>query len=231
MRAASKVLGKTSQVLDIHDGELLPTLENRRTLTRLIREWKADLVILTGPNDYHPDHRYVGVLVQDSAFMVTVPFFCPDTPYLAGQSGVPLYYDSFLRPNPFRARHVVSIDSVIEELDALLRLESQFVEGGANTARSLSQTPAQRGPAPQVAGEVRPPLRRDRRRRPRQARRIYGPSRARRSAMRRRSRSANTAGSHAGRPAAIVPVPAAEEVGLLESKATTTPRGSVHDAA
>ena len=51
----------------------MPTLENRRTMTRLIRTWNADLVIAHRPNDYHPDHRYVGVLAQDSAFMVTVP--------------------------------------------------------------------------------------------------------------------------------------------------------------
>ena len=74
----AKRLGVESQVLDIHDGELLPTLENRRTITRLIREWNADIVIAHRPWDYHPDHRYVGVLVQDAAFMVTVPFFCPD---------------------------------------------------------------------------------------------------------------------------------------------------------
>ena len=82
VQAAGKILGTTTEVLDIHDGELVPTLENRRTITRLIRDWKADIVIAHRPNDYHPDHRYVGVLVQDSAYMVTVPFFCPDTPYL-----------------------------------------------------------------------------------------------------------------------------------------------------
>src|SRR5512147_854300 len=42
-KAADKVLGVTSQVLDIHDGELEPNLENRRTITRLIRDWKADI--------------------------------------------------------------------------------------------------------------------------------------------------------------------------------------------
>src|SRR5512143_2178358 len=41
---ADKILGATCEVLDIHDGELEPTLENRRKITRLIREWKADLV-------------------------------------------------------------------------------------------------------------------------------------------------------------------------------------------
>jgi len=38
VHAAAKVLGTTAQVLDIHDGELLPSLENRRTITRLIRQ-------------------------------------------------------------------------------------------------------------------------------------------------------------------------------------------------
>src|SRR5437660_6889169 len=73
VQRAAKILGIHTQVLDIHDGELMPTLDNRRTLTRLIREWKADIVLAHRPNDYHPDHRYTGILVQDAAFMVTVP--------------------------------------------------------------------------------------------------------------------------------------------------------------
>src|SRR5688572_19478986 len=77
---AHQMLGIQGVVLDNHDGELEPTLENRRTLTRLIRAWNADLVLGPRTNDYHPDHRYTGVLVQDAAFMVTVPFFCPDVP-------------------------------------------------------------------------------------------------------------------------------------------------------
>ena len=80
--ACSKILGTTSKVLDIHDGELEPTLENRKKIIRVIRDWKADVVISHRPWDYHPDHRYVGVLVQDAAYMVTVPFICPDTPIL-----------------------------------------------------------------------------------------------------------------------------------------------------
>src|SRR5436190_21773311 len=55
---AGRSLGNAVEVLDIHDGELLPTLENRRTITRLIREWKADIVMSHRPNDYHADHRY-----------------------------------------------------------------------------------------------------------------------------------------------------------------------------
>jgi len=45
VEAVAEILGNTVQVLDIHDGELEPTLENRRIITRLIREWKADIVM------------------------------------------------------------------------------------------------------------------------------------------------------------------------------------------
>lgn len=125
-------LGVTSQVLDIHDGELLPTLENRQTITRLIRTWNADVVIAHRPWDYHPDHRYVGVLVQDAAYMVSVPFFCPDTAPLK-KNPVFLYSsDRFQKPYPFEADIAVSLDDVFEKkVDALLALESQTFEGGA----------------------------------------------------------------------------------------------------
>lgn len=135
---AARLLGIESQVLDNHDGELLPTLENRRALTRLIREWKADIVLAPRPNDYHPDHRYTGILVQDSAYMVTVPFFCPDVPHLK-KNPVFLYYsDRFKKPSPFEPDIVVAIDAVIErKLDAIAAMESQFYEGGVEGSESL----------------------------------------------------------------------------------------------
>ncbi|MCX7887005.1 MAG: PIG-L family deacetylase [Verrucomicrobiae bacterium] len=135
---AHKLLGITTEVLDIHDGELMPTLENRRTIVRLIREWNADIVMSHRPWDYHPDHRYTAILVQDAAFMVTVPFFCPDVPALK-RNPVFLYYtDRFQKPYPSKADIVVDIDSVIEKkLDALAFMESQFLEGGCLGDESL----------------------------------------------------------------------------------------------
>ncbi len=46
---------------------------SREQIIRQIRQWKADLVLAPRPNDYHPDHRYTGVLVQDAAYMVVGP--------------------------------------------------------------------------------------------------------------------------------------------------------------
>ncbi len=129
----ARILGISTQVLDIHDGEIEPTLENRRTITRLIREWKADIVLGHRPNDYHPDHRAVGQLIQDASYMVTVPFFCPDTPHLERNPVFLSYEDNFTRPNPFRADITVSIDDVMDKkLAAVEALPSQFYEGGAN---------------------------------------------------------------------------------------------------
>ncbi len=135
---ADASLGVTSRVLDNHDGEIMPTLENRRKVVRLIREWKADVVLAPRPNDYHPDHRYSAILVQDAAYMVTVPFFVPEVPYLE-KNPVFLYYtDRFQRPNPSRADVAVGIDGVLDrKLEALDGMTSQFFEGGANGNPSL----------------------------------------------------------------------------------------------
>src|SRR5262245_15384807 len=138
VQRADQLLGVQTRILDIHDGELEPTLEHRRTITRLIREWNADLVLSHRPNDYHPDPRYTGILVQDAAYMVTVPFFCPDVPYLDNNPAFFYYSDRFERPNPFKADLVVDIDDVIEKkLNAVDALESQFFEGGANGSAKL----------------------------------------------------------------------------------------------
>jgi len=143
VKKCAQILGIDTEVLDIHDGELLPTLENRRTITRLIREWKADAVIAPRPNDYHPDHRYTGILVQDAAFMVIVPSFCPDVPALR-KNPVFLYTeDDFQKPNPFVPDVVVPIDPVIDQKVACVdALASQFYEWNPWLFDYLSQVPS-----------------------------------------------------------------------------------------
>jgi len=135
-------LGIEYEVLDNHDGELTPRLEVRSQIIRRIREWKADVVLSPRPNDYHPDHRYTGVLVQDASYMVTVPNLLTDTPSVRKNPLFLYYADRFQRPQPFRPDIVVSIDDVIEKkylaLDAHV---SQFYEWLAWHAGVLDQVP------------------------------------------------------------------------------------------
>ena len=114
-RESARRLGIEYEVLNNHDGELLPTLEVRKQVIRAIRQWNADIVLAPRPNDYHPDHRYTGVLVQDAAYMVVVPHMVPEVPALR-KNPVFLYYeDGFQRPNPFRPDIAVAIDDVIDK--------------------------------------------------------------------------------------------------------------------
>ncbi len=128
-REAGRRIGVDYVVLDNHDGELLPTLEVRQQIIRQMREWKADLVISHRPNDYHPDHRYTGMLVQDAAYMVTVPNVCPDTPALRKNPVFMYFQDGFQKPNPFQPDVAVAIDDVIgKKLEMMDAHVSQFYE-------------------------------------------------------------------------------------------------------
>ena len=127
--AAGHVLGIEYIVLDNHDGELMPTLENRRQIIRLIREHRPHLVLGPRPNDYHPDHRYTAVLVQDAAYMVTVPNAVAFAEHLAHNT-VRMYTSGrFQKRYPFTPDVVVDIDDVIEKkIEVLSCHVSQFFE-------------------------------------------------------------------------------------------------------
>jgi LmbE family N-acetylglucosaminyl deacetylase len=117
------------EVFDNHDGELTPNLEVRRQVIRAIRRWRADIVIAPRPNDYHPDHRYTGVLVQDAAYMVVVPNVTPDVHALADNPVFLYYQDGFQKPSPFRPDVAVALDDVWEQkVHALDAHVSQFYE-------------------------------------------------------------------------------------------------------
>jgi len=140
---AGKRFGVKYVVLDNHDGELMPTLDIRLNIIRLIRQWNADVVIGPRPNDYHPDHRNTAILLQDAAYMVIVPNVAPDTPPLK-KNPVFLYTeDGFQKPTPFQPDIAVDITSVFDQkIYAMAAHESQFFEWLPWTSGKLDQVPA-----------------------------------------------------------------------------------------
>ena len=117
---AGRRIGIEYETLDNHDGQLVPSVDVREQVIRKIRQWNADVVLAPRPNDYHPDHRYTGVLVQDAAYLVVVPNITPDTPPLKKNPLFVYFQDGFERPNPFRPDIAVSIDDVAEKKLAML---------------------------------------------------------------------------------------------------------------
>lgn len=121
-KEAGRRFGVEYDVLDNHDGQLEPTLAVRYQVIKKIREWNADIVFAPRPNDYHPDHRYTGVLVQDAAFMVTVPNIVPGAPALKKNPVFVYFQDRFQKPMPFRPDISIDItpsyDQKVHALDA-----------------------------------------------------------------------------------------------------------------
>lgn len=128
-KEAGKRFGVEYVVLDNHDGELIPSLAVRHQIIREIRNWQADVVIAPRPNDYHPDHRYTAVLVQDAAYMVSVPNVVPDTPPLRKNPVFLYFQDNFQRPNPFRPDIAIDISGVFDKkIQAIAAHQSQMFE-------------------------------------------------------------------------------------------------------
>jgi LmbE family N-acetylglucosaminyl deacetylase len=141
-REAGRRLGIEYETLDNHDGELVPSLDVRHQVIRKIRQWKADIVMSPRSCDYHPDHRYTGILVQDAAYMVVVPNVCPDTPALRKNPVFLYFQDGFQRPNPFRPDIAVAIDDVIDKKFAATDAhESQMYEWLPWVAGRFDQVP------------------------------------------------------------------------------------------
>ena len=139
----ARIFGIENDVVDIHDGELTPSLENRKLMSRLIRQWQADIVLGHRPYDYHPDHRYTGVLMDDSAVVVAAPFFVPDTPPTL-RNPIFLYYsDDFQDPKPFTPTIVVGIDQTADKKwGCISAMPSQFGDKDSWQARTQPNIPS-----------------------------------------------------------------------------------------
>jgi N-acetylglucosamine malate deacetylase 1 len=142
VKECARILGIETEVLDIHDGELMPTLENRRTVARLIRDWQADIVMGHRPYDYHADHRYTGVLLDDAAVVVVAPFFVPDTKPTPRNPLFFYYSDGFEHPARFVPTMVVDIDAVVDKKwQCISAMPSQFGDKDSWQARTRPDVP------------------------------------------------------------------------------------------
>jgi LmbE family N-acetylglucosaminyl deacetylase len=143
VEACHAKLGVATDVLDIHDGELMPDLETRKKVANLIRDWQADIVLSHRPWDYHPDHRAVGKLAEDAAVVVAAPFFAPFTPPTKRNPIFLFYSDPFLKPYPFDPIIAVGFDEVAQKKwDCIGDLPSQFADADSWQARYRANVPA-----------------------------------------------------------------------------------------
>ncbi len=129
-------------IFNVHDGELMPTLEVRRELIGVIRKFAPDIIFSHPMMDYHPDHRYTSQIVMDTAYMLGVPAANPDVPAIRKR---PIYawYGSTRKPEIVDAFTVtVDIDEVwdrkVQIMDAHI---SQMYEWLPYDSGILGQVP------------------------------------------------------------------------------------------
>jgi LmbE family N-acetylglucosaminyl deacetylase len=140
--AAGRVLGAAYETWDHPDGQLMPTLDLRYQVIREIRTFAPDLVLTHRSNDYHPDHRAVGQVVQDASFLVTVPHVVPEVPALRRDPVVASMVDLFTKPSPLEADVVVDVTDRVDTIVAMLACHrSQVFEWLPYLAGVLDQVP------------------------------------------------------------------------------------------
>ncbi|MBC8353964.1 MAG: PIG-L family deacetylase [Planctomycetes bacterium] len=141
--AVGQLIGADYEVWEYLDGGLQPTLEVRHRVIREIRTYAPDLVLTHRLNDYHPDHRAVGQLVQDASYLVTVPLVEPNTTPLRRDPVVAYMPDLFTKPNPLCPDIVVDITHYVEQIVAMLDCHrSQVYEWLPYNAGAIEQVPA-----------------------------------------------------------------------------------------
>jgi LmbE family N-acetylglucosaminyl deacetylase len=140
--AAAAAIGATYEVLDHPDGQLDDRLEYRHEVICLIRSFRPDLIITHRSTDYHPDHRFAGLLVQDASYLLTVPAICPHVAHLPSCPVILYVSDAFTKPNRFEAHVVVDIADELNSVVAMLHChQSQFYEWLPFNAGNLDQVP------------------------------------------------------------------------------------------
>lgn len=153
-RSAGSVIGAKYEVLAHRDGELQPTLAARHQLIRIVRTIRPDILITHRPTDYHPDHCYTGQLIQEAAYLLTVPAICPDTPHLPQAPVILHVSDAFRKPCRFEPHVVVDVEDVLDKIVAMLHChESQFYEWLPFNSGCLDQVPKDEKARRQWLGE------------------------------------------------------------------------------
>ena len=150
-QAAAAIADIEYEIYDIHNGELQADMPARNMVICSIRNYRPDLVVCHRANDYHPDHRAVGQLVQDAIHAIRVPNVAPLTEPLTYSPVMAYLQDRFTEPAPYRVDIAVDIDDVVERLiDVLACHVSQWFEwlpydrGGLDEVAKVPEGEAQR---------------------------------------------------------------------------------------
>ena len=135
-QASAALLGAELLWIGVTDECVFPNEAQRRLMIDLLRQADPDVIFTHGPNDYHPDHRYVSQLVFDSYFQKGLPHL-PGQQQPAcrfGQAAV--YYMDNLGGIEFLPTEYVDVSAVIETKCRMLACHKSQVKAMAELAHT-----------------------------------------------------------------------------------------------
>jgi len=126
--ASAAVIGARLLWPGVTDEMVFPNEQQRSLMIDLLRQADPDVIITHGPNDYHPDHRYVSQLVFDAYFQKGLPHI-PDQRKPACRFGqTQVYYMDNLGGIGFEPTEYVDITAVMATKKKMLACHESQVK-------------------------------------------------------------------------------------------------------
>lgn len=123
--------------LGVPDGELQPTLELRKRLAVLYRQYRPDVLITFDPwrrDELHPDHRACGTVALDARLAAKMPLYYPNAEHLAVWATPEIWLFSTDAPN-----HFVDVTDTFETRVAALKLHASQTVGDAENLAFVTE--------------------------------------------------------------------------------------------
>ncbi|RZJ23634.1 MAG: bacillithiol biosynthesis deacetylase BshB1 [Acinetobacter sp.] len=125
--------------LDLGDGRIENTTENKLKVIQIIREFRPRIILANAMSDRHPDHRNAAELVRDAVFLSGLKKFpevgAKEHPLGPWRPSALFHYvqDYFITPDI-----VIDISEVFEKkMDTIRSFRSQFLTADDHSSRGI----------------------------------------------------------------------------------------------
>lgn len=130
--AASALLGLFDRVqLNMPDGAIENTPENRLQLISLIRHYRPKIILCNASHDRHPDHKRASALVSEAAYLSGLKKMRTDSHGFSQQQWRPAAVYHYIQDLLIEPSFVVDISDYFEKkMEVIRSYQSQFITSG-----------------------------------------------------------------------------------------------------
>jgi bacillithiol biosynthesis deacetylase BshB1 len=141
--AAAKILGVSAREnLQIPDGNIASTPENRLKLVEVIRRFRPDVILFPYEIDRHPDHERAHILCHESWFAAGLEKISTTSGGIDQDPHRPRAYYHYMQWHEFTPTFIIDISGEYEgRMEAMRAYRSQFFDPGSDERETVLSTP------------------------------------------------------------------------------------------